>query len=299
MGSVKSWVRAFRLRTLPLAFAGTFVGSFLAAKQSIFRWEIFLFSLFTTLVLQILSNLANDYGDYSKGTDNDDRIGPARALQSGAISVDEMRRMIFFFVILSLVFGVLLVYAALTYISPIVGVFFICLGILAIFSAISYTMGKRAYGFKGLGDVFVFLFFGPVSVYGVWLLHGGAFSLTEVLPSLSMGLLSVAVLNINNLRDIDNDRNCGKNTLPVKFGFFWGKRYHVVVVLTSFVLLLLFTILTYSSVADFLWCIVIPFVYQQVRGVFYLPSDKLDPYLKKMALTSFSVSILLWVSLLV
>lgn len=298
MENVVRWVHAFRLRTLPLAFAGTIVGSFLAIKQSVFKWDIFALSLLATLSLQILSNLANDYGDFSKGTDNENRIGPARTLQSGVISTLEMKRMIIFFIFLSLFFGIWLVYSAFAYISPFLAMCFIGMGVAAIVAAITYTVGKRAYGFKGLGDLFVFIFFGPVSVVGVSILHGVEFSGLWLLPSLTMGLLSVAVLNINNLRDIENDRECGKVTLPVKFGFAWGKRYHVVVTGVAVVALILFTFLTRQSFLEFMWIFICPFVFSQIMDVYSLPSAKLDPYLKKMALSSFGISLLLLFSVL-
>ena len=297
MASVKSWIHAFRLRTLPLAFSGILTGSAVAAREGLFKWDVFVLAILTTLALQVLSNLANDYGDFDKGTDNDNRIGPTRAMQSGAIAISEMKRMLFIFVVLSFMLGVALIWTSSQYISPLLVLVFVLLGVLAIVAAITYTMGKTPYGFKGMGDLFVFIFFGFVSVYGVWLLYGGAFEYYILLPAISMGLFSVAVLNINNLRDVVNDKDCGKFTLPVRFGLAWGKGYHVVVVGVALAALVGFGLMCYSTLLEWVFLLMFPFVLKQVFDVFRLPSGKLDPYLKKMALSAFFFSILLWVPL--
>lgn len=298
MASVKSWIHAFRLRTLPLAFSGILTGSAIAAREGLFKWEVFLLAIVTTLALQILSNLANDYGDFEKGTDNDNRIGPKRTLQSGAVTISEMKRMLLLFMVLSFVLGVLLIWVSAQYISPLLGYIFIFIGVAAIVAAITYTMGKTAYGFKGMGDLFVFIFFGLVSVFGVWVLYGGGVDYSVLLPAVSMGLFSVAVLNVNNLRDIENDRVCGKFTLPVRYGFKWGKIYHVVIVSVALVALIWYGLLNSFEEVDWVFVLLFPFVIKQVLDVYRLPSSKLDPYLKKMALSAFFISICMWIPFL-
>lgn len=298
MASVKNWIHAFRLRTLPLAFSGILTGSAIAAREGLFKWDVFVLAILTTLALQILSNLANDYGDFHKGTDNEDRIGPKRTLQSGAITVSEMKRMLFVFVLLSFVLGMALIWTASSYILPLYIYLFVFLGVAAIIAAMAYTMGKRPYGFKGLGDIFVFIFFGLISVVGVWLLYGGELNWFVFLPSVAMGLFGVAVLNVNNLRDIKNDAAFGKRTIPVRLGLRLGKLYHVIIVAVALLSLVVFGALSFDKPLDWLILLLFPFVIRQAFDVYRLPSDKLDPYLKKMALSAFFFSVLFWVALI-
>ncbi|CAK6712106.1 1,4-dihydroxy-2-naphthoate octaprenyltransferase [Vibrio harveyi] len=180
----------------------------------------------TATLLQILSNLANDYGDAVKGTDNDNRLGPQRAMQSGAVTADQMKKAIIFNIILTAIAGLTLVFYALSSFESIIT--FIGLGILAILAAIAYTMGSKPYGYVGLGDLSVFLFFGLLGVSGTYFLHTGHVDATLFLPALGCGLLAVAVLNINNMRDIENDSECGKRTMAVRLGQRKAKQYHFI-----------------------------------------------------------------------
>jgi 1,4-dihydroxy-2-naphthoate octaprenyltransferase len=229
--TISNWLSAFRLRTLPLAFSCIITGSFLAALYT-FKWEITLLALLTTLFLQILSNLSNDYGDTVHGADSADRIGPKRAVQSGKISKASMKMAMIVFALLALISGLLLLYIALDNVKTIL--IFLLLGLSAITAAIKYTAGKNPYGYKGLGDLFVFIFFGIVGVEGVFFLHTQAFSVNGLLPASAIGLLSVAVLNLNNMRDHVSDAKAGKNTLVVKMGFENAKRYHAALIILSF-----------------------------------------------------------------
>ncbi len=215
---LSTWLQAFRLRTLPLAFGCVFLGTFQPDHLDLISFDVFVLALLTTLCLQILSNLANDYGDYKKGTDNVDRVGPKRSLQSGAIGVKAMRNMLLAFVFLSFVSGISLIYFALGFKSGIVPLFFVVLGLLSIWAAIKYTVGKKAYGYFGFGEVFVILFFGLAGVGGNYYLQTNTVNLGIVSLGISYGLLAAAVLNINNIRDIENDRNHNKNTLAVFLG---------------------------------------------------------------------------------
>ena len=205
MTSAGIWIKAFRLRTLPLSLSATVLGSFLGFAGDSFKWGVFIFGSLTTLFLQILSNLANDYGDAVKGTDNEGRLGPLRVTQSGLVSRQQMRWMIGIFAFLSLVSGSLLIWIGLRGGDMLGYAIFFLLGFAAIFAAIKYTIGKKPYGYVGLGDLMVFVFFGIVGVAGTYFLHTNTFHVSILLPASSVGLLSMGVLNLNNMRDHEND----------------------------------------------------------------------------------------------
>ncbi|MDW2172706.1 1,4-dihydroxy-2-naphthoate polyprenyltransferase, partial [Vibrio sp. 1567] len=213
-------------KTLPLALVSILTGSVLAYSAGHFSLTIAIMAFATATLLQILSNLANDYGDAVKGTDNENRLGPQRAMQTGAVSAKQMKQAIIFNIVLTAISGLVLVFYALS--SPESIITFIGLGILAIIAAIAYTMGSKPYGYVGLGDISVFLFFGLLGVSGTYFLHTGHVDTTLFLPALGCGLLAVAVLNINNMRDIENDRECGKRTVAVRLGQHKAKQYHFI-----------------------------------------------------------------------
>src|SRR5690554_4435762 len=205
----QAWLHAIRLRTLPLALASILMASFMAQYHGLFRWEVFVLAALTTTLLQILSNLANDYGDSIHGADSAVRQGPIRAVQSGIISSGEMKKAMLVFALLSFISGNLLLFIALN--DLFVYLSFVALGLLSIIAAVTYTSGTKPYGYLGLGDISVFLFFGLVGVLGTYYLHTLEFSPQLVLPAVSLGLFSTAVLNINNIRDINSDAQAGKN----------------------------------------------------------------------------------------
>ena len=213
MTKVKAWLNAARLRTLPLSISGIFVGTALAAYYGATNVTIFILALCTTIGLQVTSNFANDYGDGVKGTDGDDRIGPKRALQSGLLTAAELKRGIYISIVINAVLIISLIFISFGIKDVLYPVLFLVLGALAIWAAIKYTVGKSAYGYQGLGDVFVFIFFGLVSVLGSMFLYLKFIDLFAVLPAIAIGLLSVGVLNLNNMRDIKSDTAVGKNTL--------------------------------------------------------------------------------------
>ncbi|WP_241719044.1 1,4-dihydroxy-2-naphthoate polyprenyltransferase, partial [Cronobacter sakazakii] len=221
----QAWLESLRPRTLPLAFSAILVGSALASWQGYFDPVITLLALLTAGLLQILSNLANDYGDAVKGSDQPDRLGPLRGMQKGAITAPQMKRAIQLTVALICVSGLALVYVACRSMADVLG--FLALGALSILAAITYTVGTRPYGYMGLGDVSVLIFFGWLSVLGSWYLQAHTLIAPVWLPATACGLLAAAVLNINNLRDIDSDRRNGKNTLAVRLGPVVARRYHV------------------------------------------------------------------------
>ena len=232
---MKHWIEAARVRTLPLSVSGIILGSFYAMSQGLFNWKIVAFALLTTLGLQILSNFANDYGDGIKGTDNDDRVGPKRALQKGTITPFQMKNAMILTSVITLCFAALLIYYAFKESYPEYSFIFFILGVLAVASAIRYTVGKGAYGYRGYGDVFVFVFFGLVSTFGVYFMFSKEIDWLLLLPATAIGFLSVGVLNLNNMRDEESDRTSGKNTVVVKRGGDWAKKYHYFLVVSAMV----------------------------------------------------------------
>lgn len=231
MQKVKAYIQAARLRTLPLALTGICVGNACAHIAGIFSWTVFLLTLATAILLQILSNFANDYGDFVKGTDNEHRVGPERALQSGALQRREMLLAMIFCGLLALACGIYLLLTAFRHFSWNDFLFFLVLGLLCIAAAVTYTVGKNAYGYHGLGDVMVFLFFGWVSVKGAYYLQTRLIDFSVLLPATSVGLFSMGVLNMNNTRDLENDAVMGKRTLPVRFGRNFARFYQLVAII--------------------------------------------------------------------
>ncbi|MCZ8091501.1 1,4-dihydroxy-2-naphthoate octaprenyltransferase [Flavobacterium sp.] len=291
---MKHWVEAARVRTLPLSVSGIIVGSFYAMSQGMFNWNIVIFALLTTLGLQILSNFANDYGDGVKGTDNDDRVGPKRAIQSGVISPAEMKRAIVITSLITLLFAVLLIYFAFKGKYLVFSLIFLVLGILAIASAIRYTVGKSAYGYRGYGDVFVFVFFGMVSTFGVYFMFSKTLDLLLLLPATSIGFLSIGVLNLNNMRDEESDRKAGKNTIVVKNGGAWAKKYHFFLVISAMILVLIFAFLNDFHFDQYIFVVAyFPMISHLITVYKNKTPRLLDPELKKLAISTFLLAVLL------
>ena len=297
---VKSYIQAARLRTLPLSVSGIIIGSFMSASKGFFNWKICLLALLTTIGFQIISNFANDYGDGVKGTDNEDRIGPERAVQSGAISPKQMRTAIIASSIITFLIAILLIFIAFGKDDFLNLIVFFCLGIASIAAAIKYTVGKRAYGYSGFGDLFVFLFFGLVSVIGSYYLYSKQLSITLILPAFSVGFLSIGVLNLNNMRDRASDIKSGKKTLVVKMGNESAKYYHYYLLVTAFLFAILYTIVHYNSPYQFLFLITFFPILKHFNVVAKNKMPKLlDPELKKLAITTFLFSILFGIGLVV
>lgn len=288
-----TFLKAARLRTLPLSLSGIIVGSFLAYSNGHFNGLICSLALLTTIGFQVLSNFANDYGDGIKGTDNLDRIGPERALQSGVISPREMLNAIKLTGIITFLVAVILLYLAFGKVNIGYFLLFLLLGLASIAAAIKYTMGKKAYGYHGFGDVFVFLFFGWLSVLGSYFLYTTQLDWTIFLPATSIGLLSVGVLNLNNLRDRLSDQKANKRTLVVKIGEEFAKYYHYYLLFVSFLLALLYTSFHFSSPKQFLFIIAFIPVFRHLYTVYKnKDTTQLDPELKKLALSTFLFAIL-------
>ncbi|QYJ67782.1 1,4-dihydroxy-2-naphthoate octaprenyltransferase [Flavobacterium litorale] len=298
MATIKAWLSAARLRTLPLSVSGILVGSFYAFSQGMVNWWILSFALLTTLGLQVLSNFANDYGDGVKGTDNENRIGPQRAIQSGAITVAAMKKGIILTAILTLFTAITLIYLSFSKENFGYSLLFFFLGLAAIIAAIKYTVGNSAYGYRGLGDLFVFLFFGLVSVLGCYFLFSKTLDYFIVLPAIAIGLLSVAVLNLNNMRDQVSDAISGKNTLVVKLGAEKAKVYHYLLLIIALFLVLVFAVLKKFQVQQYLFLIAyIPLLLHLKTVVNNKIPKALDPELKKVALSTFLLSVLLCIAL--
>ena len=304
---MKHWIEAARLRTLPLSVSGIIVGSMYALRPTdfidtpteVFSWEIFTLALLTTLGLQILSNFANDYGDGMKGTDNDDRVGPKRAIQSGVISPSAMKRAIIITSIWTLISSILLIYNAFKDTNMGYSLFYLVLGILAITSAIRYTVGNTAYGYRGFGDVFVFVFFGLVSTLGVNFLYSKQLDFDLFLPATAIGLLSVGVLNLNNMRDEASDRKSNKNTIVVKIGGLKAKKYHYFLIVAAMILVLIFAVLSDYRPDQYLFLLAYIPLGKHLNTVYKNQEPRtLDPELKKLALSTFALSILLAVCMI-
>lgn len=293
---MKHWIQAARLRTLPLSVSGIILGSFYAMSQSMFNWKIVIFALTTTLGLQILSNFANDYGDGIKGTDNEDRVGPKRAIQSGVISPAEMKKAMVITSILTLISAILLIYNSFKDNNLGYSLFFLALGILAIASAIRYTVGNTAYGYRGYGDLFVFIFFGMVSTMGIYFMFAKTLEngYLLLLPATAIGFLSVGVLNLNNMRDELSDKKVGKNTIVVKIGGAKAKLYHYFLVVSAMVLVLLFAVLNDFHFDQYLFVLVYILLIKHLIVVYKNDDPRaLDPELKKLAISTFLLSLLL------
>jgi len=271
---------------LPLALSSIGMGTFLAANQGLFRWPIFVLASVTTVLLQVLSNFANDYGDSQNGADSDQRVGPARSVQSGAISARGMKAAIKITAALALITGLTLIWISFSDNLKSM-LLFLSLGLFAIWAAYRYTAGSNPYGYAGWGDFFVLVFFGFVGVFGTFFLYTKSFDLSVLLPALSCGAFSIAVLNINNIRDIDSDRLSGKFSIPVRLGRKYATLYHWFLLFLGFASAVLFTILNFQSPYQWSFLMVTPLLLKSGLGVAKRTSpEELDPLLKQMAITT-------------
>jgi 1,4-dihydroxy-2-naphthoate octaprenyltransferase len=282
----RDWIQAARPRTLPLALAGIGMGGFLAAARGEFSVTITLLCALTAIFLQVLSNLANDYGDSIHGADSAERTGPQRAVQSGRISRRAMVRAVILTALLAAVSGIALLWIALGVEQLLLVLLFVILGGAALWAAVNYTAGNRPYGYAGLGDLFVLIFFGWVGVMGTYFLQTGRLDPAILLPATSCGLFAVAVLNINNIRDIESDRRAGKRSIPTRVGRRNATRYHWALLAGGFLCAVLYVLLTYTSPWQFFFVVSLPLLIRNGLAVARTPSPQLDPYLKQMSLTS-------------
>jgi len=294
---IAAWFNAARLRTLPLSLSGILVGTGLASFYEKKDLSIFILALLTTVGFQVTSNFANDYGDGVKGTDNEDRIGPKRAFQSGLLSRKELKIGILIAVLISTVFALSALFLAFGTNDIEYFTLFVVLASLSIWAAIKYTVGKSAYGYKGLGDIFVFLFFGLLAVLGSLFLYTKFITAFAWLPAITVGALSTGVLNLNNLRDVVSDKKANKNTVIVKMGFENGKKYHYVLLIVSFLAMLAFIVFNFKYWYQFIPLLAFIPIAVHFRTV--VKTEKpvlLDPELKKLALSTFLMSILFYIT---
>ena len=308
---IKNYIQAARLRTLPLSISGIIVGSFLGNNESfvkvsaklfdttfsigstpIYQSPIFWLAIVTTIGFQVLSNFANDYGDGIKGTD-DNRTGEKRLVASGAISPKQMKSAMIVTSIITLAVASELIYLSFGKENFVYSLLFFGLGIASIAAAIKYTVGKSAYGYSGFGDVFVFLFFGLLSVVGSYFLFTKEINFTIFFPAFSIGFLSTAVLNLNNMRDRINDAKAGKNTLVVKLGADFAKYYHYSLIIAAFLFAFLYNAIHYQKPQQFLFIIAFIPLVKHIHFVVHNNEDsQLDGELKKVALSTFFFGIL-------
>ncbi len=292
MLKMKPWIIAARLRTLPLAFSSIILGTCLAASFGYFSGLIFSLCLLTALSYQLLSNFANDYGDGIKGTDAS-RKREQRVVATGIITAAQMKKAVWLFGMLSFVFGTYLSMVATRGLPKSVTSGFIILGLLAIVAAVTYTVGRRAYGYRGFGDISVLLFFGWVGVMGSFFLQANTFSWEVFLPATSVGLLAIGVLNLNNMRDIETDRTADKRTIAVLLGLRGAKIYHGTLIVIAFDLVFVYNILVRISFWQNLYLLSLPLLLLNLYAVIKTerPED-FDPLLKVLAITTFIFSVL-------
>jgi len=296
MKQLKVWLKAVRLRTLPLSVSGILIGNSLCFQHPEFSGTLFVLMLFTAISFQIISNFANDYGDGVKGTDNENRVGPKRVLQQGLLSRAILKKGIVIISLISLLLAFVLIFLAFGSNSWYYILIFIGLSFASVWAAIFYTVGNKAYGYYGFGDLFVFLFFGGVSVLGAYFVQLKTFSYPAILLSLVVGFLSVGVLNLNNMRDIDNDAFVGKRTLVVIMGAAIAKKYHLFLLIVSVSIL----VYVFSSVSiRFFWIpylAIIPLIVHFISVLKNSEPKFFDPELKKLSLSIFFLSILIFFS---
>lgn len=298
MPTAKDWIIAARPRTLPLAIANIAMGGALAAYFGQFSWLILHLTIGTAVALQILSNLANDYGDSIHGADHVEREGPDRSVQSGAITSDQMKKAMILTGAFALVLGLTLIYFSQVSIAG--SVVFIGLGLVSIWAAVNYTAGSNPYGYRALGDLSVFLFFGLLSVIGSFYLQSGYFEPSILLPAMSCGLFSMAVLNINNIRDIKSDQLAGKRSLAIKMGRTNAVRYHLFLLAVGLACAVSFMAMHFSSYWQYLFLVVTPLLFVNFNAVrSKTKAMELDPFLKQMALTTLLFVITFSIGLLV
>jgi len=300
MNKIPFWIKAARLRTLPLALSCVVISAFMAEYYGHFNWIIFTFSALTTILLQVLANFANDYGDAMNGADNEGRVGPDRMVQSGNISPTQMGRAMVVTAMLAVMTGIALLYTSFgKEIFTLIPIVLFLLGLISIVAAVKYTAGKNPYGYNALGDLSVFLFFGLLGVLGNLFLYTHTFDPSFLLPAISIGVLSMAVLNLNNMRDRMEDQKAGKITIPVHLGLKGAKIYHVILLIIGLCTALLFSFQLKRPVYQFIY--LIPFILLTVHALKVLRTiDPLqfDPELKKVALSTFFFSVLFGLGLI-
>jgi len=299
MASLKSWVKAARLRTLPLAVSGILMGAALSFLDKGFNLTVTVLAIVTALFIQIFSNFANDYGDSQKGTDNQHRVGPKRTVQSGEITPKQMKFGMIVLIILSLATGIVLIAEGTKGLEITTFLIFLAFGIAALIAAYRYTAGSNPYGYAGFGDIAVFLFFGILPVAGTYFLNSHQITPEVFLPALSIGFFSTGVLNLNNMRDIENDRNSGKHTVVVKLGSSNAKIYHSLLILSGMLAVVIFSAWKSSSTYQWLFLLSFPLFISDLMQINKISKpQKFDPFLKKLSLATLLFTVLFGVGII-
>lgn len=300
MASVKSWIKAARLRTLPLAMSGILMGAALSYFDGGFQIKVTVLAIVTALFIQIFSNFANDYGDSQKGTDNQHRVGPKRTVQSGEISPKQMKGGMVVLIVMSLTTGIWLVAEGTKGLDLTTFLLFLAFGIVALIAAYRYTAGSNPYGYAGLGDVAVFLFFGILPVVGTYFLNAHHLNPEIFLPAISIGLFSTGVLNLNNMRDIENDRNSGKNTVVVRMGSAKSKHYHTSLIVIGWLTAVTFVALRFQSVYQAIFLLTLPMFVSDLLKINRIQEPRqLDPFLKKLSIATLLFTVLFGIGILI
>ena len=286
-----AWISAFRIHTLPLAISGVLVGTFCAMKTYEIDFLTFLLTLITAIFLQILSNLANDFGDAASGVDSSNRKGPKRMVHAKKITINAMKKSLFIAILITFFTGITLIFHVFQgEWKPIV--IFILLGLFAIIAAIKYTIGKKPYGYIGLGDIFVFIFFGLISVLGTYYLQTKTLNFSILLPASTIGLFSVGVLNINNIRDIDSDKKAGKRSIPVQIGKNNAVVYHQILMIVAIITNFVYNWMYFSKTVEWICILPLLLIFNNIQAVKTKKEEKLNPYLKQIVLITFFYSLL-------
>ena len=287
----KAVIRSMRLRTLPLSLAGISLGIMLAYAGHSVPWYVIVLTIFTTVSLQILSNMSNELGDWLSGVDGTGREGPKYGIEGGGLTEDEMRSCIRIMVLVCCILGLGMIRASFKTIFCIESESLIVLGAAAIWAAMHYTLGKKPYGYRGLGDIFVFLFFGLVPVTGGFFVCAQVIEPTTLIPGAAIGLFSVGVLNVNNMRDMKSDA-ANRITVPLKLGEHRAKIYHTTLIAGGWCLMLLFTILFTHGWLPYLYVITLPLYIKHLNGVWKRSGRELDPMLPMLVISTFIFALL-------
>jgi len=292
MSKGKAALKSMRLRTLPLSLAGVILGIFLAVADYIVDWKVALFIILTTISLQILSNLSNELGDVLHGTDTDDRLGPEYGLNSGVLTIGEMKKMIACAIVACIVFGLLMIYFSFGSLFSIESICLELLGAAAIIAAMRYTLGRNPYGYRGLGDVFVFLFFGLVSVMGAYFVAAREISSwTLVLPASAIGFFSMGVLNVNNIRDMKTDAE-NRVTVAIKLGAKRARIYQTVLIILGWACMIAYCLLKFQDPWHYLFVLTLPLFIKHLKGIWSLEGKALDKMLPLLVISSFLFALL-------
>ena len=281
-----------RLRTLPLSLSGVCLGLMLAASDYRVPWTVILFTALTTVSLQVLSNLSNELGDYYHGTDTKDRLGPSYGMMEGGLTVSEMKMLIGGAIALCIVFGLLMIRSSFGTLLSLESVCLMMLGGAAISGAMKYTLGRNPYGYQGLGDIFVFIFFGLVAVLGSYFVAAHIIpSWIFLLPACTIGFFSIGVLNVNNIRDMETDAE-NRITVAIKLGEKKAKIYQTVLIVLGWICMIAFCLLRFFDPWHYLFVLTLPLFIMHVKGVWKYSGRELDKMLPLLVMSTFAFALL-------